>query len=209
MDLLIKNGRIVTATDSFQADVAVKDGKIIQIGTELAALPETEVVDAAGKLVLPGAIDAHTHLAMPFGGTVSADDYFAGTRAAACGGTTTVFDFVLQDFGESMVDAIKRRDALCAPVATVDYSYHVAVKDVSGGLLDTIEDAVKFGVPSFKVFMVYDFGVLSSFEKSKGMRRTDRCSCRKQRAGEHADGRISERRKNKRLVSLYVPSGIR
>ncbi len=159
MDLLIKNGRIVTATDSFQADVAVKDGKIIQIGTELAALPETEVVDAAGKLVLPGAIDAHTHLAMPFGGTVSADDYFAGTRAAACGGTTTVFDFVLQDFGESMVDAIKRRDALCAPVATVDYSYHVAVKDVSGGLLDTIEDAVKFGVPSFKVFMVYDFGV--------------------------------------------------
>lgn len=159
MDLLIKNGRIVTATDSFQADVAVKDGKIIQIGTELAVSPETEVVDAAGKLVLPGAIDAHTHLAMPFGGTVSADDYFAGTRAAACGGTTTVFDFVLQDFGESMVDAIKRRDALCAPVATVDYSYHVAVKDVSGGLLDTIEDAVKFGVPSFKVFMVYDFGV--------------------------------------------------
>ncbi len=159
MDLLIKNGRIVTAADSFQADVAVKDGKIIQIGTELAASPETEVVDAAGKLVLPGAIDAHTHLAMPFGGTVSADDYFAGTRAAACGGTTTVFDFVLQDFGESMVDAVKRRDALCAPVAAVDYSYHVAVKDVSGGLLDTIEDAVKFGVPSFKVFMVYDFGV--------------------------------------------------
>lgn len=159
MDLLIKNGRIVTATDSFQADVAVKDGKIIQIGTELAASPETEVVDAAGKLVLPGAIDAHTHLAMPFGGTVSADDYFAGTRAAACGGTTTVFDFVLQDFGESMVDAVKRRDALCAPVAAVDYSYHVAVKDVSAGLLDTIEDAVKFGVPSFKVFMVYDFGV--------------------------------------------------
>ncbi|HBV53053.1 MAG TPA: dihydropyrimidinase, partial [Clostridiales bacterium] len=68
MDLLIKNGRIVTAADSFQADVAVKDGKIIQIGTELAASPETEVVDAAGKLVLPGAIDAHTHLAMPFGG---------------------------------------------------------------------------------------------------------------------------------------------
>lgn len=159
MDLLIKNGRIVTATDSFQADVAVKDGKIIQIGTELAASPETEVVDAAGKLVLPGAIDAHTHLAMPFGGTVSADDYFAGTRAAACGGTTTVFDFVLQDFGESMADAVKRRDALCAPVAAVDYSYHVAVKDVSAGLLDTIEDAVKFGVPSFKVFMVYDFGV--------------------------------------------------
>lgn len=106
-----------------------------------------------------GAIDAHTHLAMPFGGTISSDDYYAGTRAAACGGTTTVFDFILQDFGETMVDAIKRRDALCAPDAAVDYAFHVAVKDVSNGLIDTIEDAVNYGVSSFKVFMVYDFGV--------------------------------------------------
>lgn len=159
MDLLIKNGLVVTASGSYYADVAVSDGKIVQIGADIMPDAGTTVVDAAGKMVLPGAIDAHTHLAMPFGGTVSSDDYFAGTRAAACGGTTTVFDFVLQDFGESMVDAVKRRDALCAPVAAVDYSYHVAVKDVSNNLLDTIEDAVKFGVPSFKVFMVYDFGV--------------------------------------------------
>ena len=96
---------------------------------------------------------------MPFGGTISSDDYYAGTRAAACGGTTTVFDFILQDFGETMVDAIKRRDALCAPDAAVDYAFHVAVKDVSNGLIDTIEDAVNYGVSSFKVFMVYDFGV--------------------------------------------------
>ena len=77
-------------------------------------------MDADGKLVLPGAIDAHTHLEMPFGGTISADSYFTGTRAAACGGTTTIFDFVLQDFNEHMVDAIKRRDALCAPQAAVN-----------------------------------------------------------------------------------------
>lgn len=159
MDLLIKNGMIVNGSESFNADVAVENGKITQIGTDIAPTDNAKVVDANGKLVLPGAIDAHTHLAMPFGGTISSDDYFAGTRAAACGGTTTVFDFVLQDFGETMVDAVKRRDAMCAPVAAVDYSYHVAVKDVSGGLLDSIEDAVKFGVPSFKVFMVYDFGV--------------------------------------------------
>ncbi len=159
MDLLIKNGSIVNGCGSFKADVAVKDGKITQIGADIAPADNAEVIDASGKLVLPGAIDAHTHLAMPFGGTVSSDDYFAGTRAAACGGTTTVFDFVLQDFGETMTDAVKRRDATCAPVAAVDYSYHVAVKDVSGDLLDSIEDAVKFGVPSFKVFMVYDFGV--------------------------------------------------
>ena len=159
MELLIKNGTVVNGSESFKADVAVENGKITQIGTDIAPTDNSKVVDASGKLVLPGAIDAHTHLAMPFGGTISSDDYFAGTRAAACGGTTTVFDFVLQDFGETMVDAVKRRDAMCAPVAAVDYSYHVAVKDVSGDLLDSIEDAVKFGVPSFKVFMVYDFGV--------------------------------------------------
>ena len=158
-DLLIKNGTVVNGAESFKADIAVENGKITQVGTDIAPVGNAKVIDADGKLVLPGAIDAHTHLAMPFGGTISSDDYFAGTRAAACGGTTTVFDFVLQDFGETMVDAVKRRDAMCAPVAAVDYSYHVAVKDVSGDLLDSIEDAVKFGVPSFKVFMVYDFGV--------------------------------------------------
>ena len=159
MDLLIKNGTIVNGSETFKADIAVENGKITQIGADISPTDNAKVVDADGKLVLPGAIDAHTHLAMPFGGTISSDDYFAGTRAAACGGTTTVFDFVLQEFGETMVDAVKRRDAMCAPVAAVDYSYHVAVKDVSGDLLDSIEDAVKFGVPSFKVFMVYDFGV--------------------------------------------------
>lgn len=159
MDMLIKNGTVVTADEMFKADVVVNDGKIVMISSEIDESLAKNVVDAEGKLVLPGAIDAHTHLSMPFGGTISSDDYFAGTRAAACGGTTTVFDFVLQDFGETMVDAVKRRDAMCAPVAAVDYSYHVAVKDVSGDLLDSIEECVKFGVPSFKVFMVYDFGV--------------------------------------------------
>ena len=159
MDLIIKNGTIVTATEMFKADLAVKDGKIAAIGADLPTDGCANVVDAAGKLVLPGAIDAHTHLAMPFGGTISADGYFAGTRAAACGGTTTVFDYVLQDFDENMVDSVKRRDALCAPEAAVDYAFHVGVKDVHGDLLDSMKEAVDFGVPSFKVFMVYDFGV--------------------------------------------------
>lgn len=158
MDLIIKNGTIVSPTATFKADVCVDKGKIVAITAD-AGIDADKVVDASGKMVLPGAIDAHTHLAMPFGGTISSDDYYAGTRAAACGGTTTVFDFVLQDFGETMVDAVKRRDAMCAPDAAVDYAFHVAVKDVSNGLLDTIEDAVNYGVSSFKVFMVYDFGV--------------------------------------------------
>lgn len=160
MDLLIKNGTIVTAESTFKADIAVKDGKIITVGQNIKPLKDTEVVDAKGKFVLPGAIDGHTHLAMPFGGTISSDDYFTGTRSAACGGTTTVFDFVLQGKGENMLDAVKRRDALAAPDAAVDYSFHVGVCDVTTPeLLDSMEDAVQFGIPSFKVFMVYDFGV--------------------------------------------------
>ena len=106
MDLLIKGGTVVTATSTFKADVAVKNGKISAIGANLKPEKNTEVVDAKGKLILPGAIDGHTHLAMPFGGTIATDDYHTGTRAAACGGTTTVFDFVLQGVGETMDAAL-------------------------------------------------------------------------------------------------------
>ena len=159
IDVLFKGGTIVTDAGMFKADVAVTGEKISQIGSGLKPGPGAQVIDCKGKLVLPGAIDAHTHLAMPFGGTISTDDYETGTRSAAAGGTTTVFDFILQDFGESFPDAVRRRDAIAAPQAVVDYSFHLAVKDVSNGLLYTMEDAVKMGVPSFKVFMVYDFGV--------------------------------------------------
>lgn len=159
MDLVIKNGTIITADATFTGEIAVKDGKIAAMGNDLPDYPGAEVVDAKGLYVLPGAIDGHTHLEMPFGGTISADNYEAGTRAAACGGTTTVFDFVLQDFGENLVDAVKRRDALCAPQACVDYAFHTGVKDLSGDLIDSMKESVDFGVSSFKVFMVYDFGV--------------------------------------------------
>ncbi len=160
MDLLIKNGTIVTAKSTYKGDIAVTDGKISAIGMDLVPSEKTVVKDADGLMVLPGAIDGHTHLAMPFGGTISTDDYYAGTRSAACGGTTTVFDFVLQGQGENMLDAVKRRDALAAPDAAVDYSFHVGVCDVTTDeLLNSMEDALKAGIPSFKVFMVYDFGV--------------------------------------------------
>ena len=172
MDIIIKNGTVVTEKEMFKADIAVKDGKIAAIASDLSGIESKSVVDASGKLVLPGAIDAHTHLAMPFGGTISADDYFAGTRAAACGGTTTVFDYINQDFNERMLDTVKRRNALAEPDAAVDYAFHVGVKDVHGELLDSMQEAADFGVTSFKVFMVYDFGVKDGvfyqvLEKSK------------------------------------------
>ena len=171
MDLIIKNGLLVTASETYQADLAVENGKIVAISHDLG-IDAKQVIDVKGKYVLPGAIDVHTHLAMPFGGTISSDDYFAGTRAAACGGTTTVFDFALQDYDEKMLDVIKRRDKIAAPQAAVDYAFHIGVKDIKGELLDSMQEAVDFGVPSFKIFMVYDFGVSDGvfyqlLEKSK------------------------------------------
>lgn len=160
MDLLIKNGTIVTANETYRADVAVDKGKIQAIGNGFPEADYENIVDAHNKYVLPGAIDGHTHLALSFGGTISSDDYYAGTRAAACGGTTTVFDFVNQASGENMLDAIKRREAIASPDVAVDYSFHVGVSDVTTDeMLDSMVDAVEYGIPSFKVFMVYDYGV--------------------------------------------------
>ncbi len=155
MDLLIKNGTIVTATESYIGDIAVKDGKIACIGTNLS-MDADKTVDAAGLLVLPGAIDAHTHLAMPFGGTVSADGYLSGTRAAACGGVTTVFDYPIQRKGSGIMETVDARKAMCDPEACVDYAFHCCVTDLNGGaILNEIETAIENGITSFKCFLVY------------------------------------------------------
>lgn len=155
MDLIIKNGTIVTPLESYVADLAVKGGKIVAIGTGFSE-EGASVVDAKGKLILPGAIDAHTHLAMPFGGTVSADSYLAGTRAAACGGVTTVFDYPMQRKGNGIIETIETRKEMCDPEACVDYAFHCIITDLNEGtILDEFEDAVEYGVPSFKCFLVY------------------------------------------------------
>lgn len=160
MSLLIKNGTIVTAGNTIQADVVIENEKIKCIGKDLSFDEPIETVDASGKLILPGAIDGHTHLALEFGGTITSDDYYYGTRSAACGGTTTVFDFAQQQAGEKMVDTVKRRDAIASKDCAVDYSFHIGVGDVTTDeMLNSMEEAVEFGFPSFKVYMVYDFGV--------------------------------------------------
>lgn len=200
MDLLIKNGTIVTASETYRADIAVDKGKIAAIGSCFEEENFDAVEDAQNKLVLPGAIDGHTHLALAFGGTVSSDDYYAGTRSAACGGTTTVFDFVQQEQGERMLDAVKRRDAMASVDAAVDYSFHIGVGDVSSEeMLDSMEEAVENGIPSFKVYMVYDFGVddgsfYKVLEKSKEIGAI---------VGVHAENRDV----NEYLVKRYLNEG--
>ena len=155
MELLIKGGTVVTATESFPADVAVDGGKIVAIGRDLAVNVE-KVVDATGKLVLPGALDAHTHMAMPFGGTVSADSYLAGTRAAVCGGVTTIFDYPVQHKGETILGLIGSKKEVLEKEACCDYAFHCCITDLNGGeILDEMEQAVEEGITSFKCFLVY------------------------------------------------------
>lgn len=155
MDLIIKNGTIISPVATYRADIAVTDGKISAIGRNFPEEGAT-VIEAGNKLVLPGAIDAHTHLAMPFGGTISADSYMSGTRAAACGGVTTVFDYPLQKKGMKILDLINDKKAICEKEACIDYAFHCCITDLNGGeILDEMEKAVEQGITSFKCFFVY------------------------------------------------------
>jgi dihydropyrimidinase len=150
--LVIKGGTLVTPQGTFKADLLVKRGIITAIGQDLAG---DEVISAAGKLVLPGCIDAHTHMAMPFGGTVSCDDFADGTAAGAFGGITSIVDFAIQGKGRSLADTIesKRKDA-DGKVYT-DYGLHIAITDLSDAVLAEIPRAIAAGVPTFKCFMTY------------------------------------------------------
>jgi dihydropyrimidinase len=158
-DTIIKNGSVVTATDTYTADVAIANGKITAIGTDLASSSAgqdaTKILDATGRLVLPGGIDVHTHLDMPFGGTTSADDFETGTRAAAFGGTTTLIDFAIQYKGQPLRQAFDTWMSKATSKAVCDYAFHCIVTDVSGGQLSEMNDLVHEGVTSFKLFMAY------------------------------------------------------
>ena len=154
-DTIIRNGSVVTATDTYTADVAIVNGKITAVGTDLPAQNAGRILDASGKLVLPGGIDVHTHLDMPFGGTTSADDFETGTRAAAFGGTTTLIDFAIQYKGQPLRQAFDTWMSKAANKAVCDYAFHCIVTDVSGGQLSEMNDLVHEGVTSFKLFMAY------------------------------------------------------
>lgn len=158
MGTLIKNGTVVNATGSQQADVLIEGEKIAAVGAGLDANGHT-VVDASGLLVMPGGIDVHTHLDMPFGGTTSADDYTTGTQAAAVGGTTTVIDFALQNQAGTLQEALDTWLKKSDGKACVDFSLHMAVTNLHGEngaeTLREMEAMVNFGITSFKLFMAY------------------------------------------------------
>ena len=158
MSLLIRNGRIVTAVDDYDADVFVEDETVSLIGRDLDVEAD-RTIDAAGRLVLPGGVDPHTHMDMPFGGTTSADDFETGTRAAAFGGTTTIVDFAIQTKGESTLQGLETWHEKAAGKAGIDYGFHMIVTDMEDDRLWEMRRLADEGVTSYKMFMAYP-GVL-------------------------------------------------
>jgi dihydropyrimidinase len=154
-DTIIANGRVVTATDTYTGDVAIGNGKIAVIGQNLPRDNATRVIDAAGKYLLPGGIDVHTHLDMPFGGTTSADDFETGTRAAAFGGTTTLIDFAIQYKGQTLRTAFDAWMQKATGRAVCDYSFHCIITELASAQLEEMNALVREGVTSFKLFMAY------------------------------------------------------
>ena len=153
---LIRNGRVITATDDYIADVLMQDGVIHAIGKNMVVGEGVRIIDASGLYVLPGGVDTHVHLQNIIGPTVTCDTFASGTRAAAFGGTTTVVDFALQTAQDSPLEAIARAQRLADPQVNIDYSLHVIVTRVDAQVLADVRHAMRHeGVTSFKMFMAY------------------------------------------------------
>src|SRR5262245_3111493 len=160
MRTLIKNGTVVTAIDTYKADVWIENGIIVAIAHQGFGNASADVtIDATGKYVMPGGIDGHTHLDMPFGGTTSSDDFETGTRAAAYGGTTSIVDFAIQTKGEALRRGLDTWHAKAEGKAAIDYGFHMITTDVNDKTVEEMGSLVKDGVTSFKLFMAYP-GVL-------------------------------------------------
>jgi dihydropyrimidinase len=153
MDTVITNGIIATATETYRADIGIEEGKIVALGLHLEG---AETIDAGGNYVFPGGIDIHTHFDMPFGGTVSADDFETGSISAAFGGTTTFIDFAIQGEGESLQQALETWTERAKDKAAIDYGFHVAIGDMTDEVMNVqMAEMVEQGITSFKLFMAY------------------------------------------------------
>lgn len=155
MSIIIKNGRIITASDDYIADIYIENESIVAIGKNLK-YPADKTIDASNKLIFPGGIDPHVHLDMPFMGTKSSDDYETGTRAALFGGTTMCIDFILQTQGDTLHNALKTWQEKSNGKAIGDYSYHMAVTDFNENVAKEVVQLINVeGITSFKTFMAY------------------------------------------------------
>ena len=155
MKTIIKNGTLVTASESIRADLLIEDNKITGIAEKLTPDAETQVIDASNKLVLPGGVDAHVHLDMPMAGTVTSDDHYTGTKAAAFGGTTFVIDFISQD-SDNLGELVKTYVEKASAKATVDFGFHMNITHLNAHVEAQIPNLPDMGVTSVKVFSAYN-----------------------------------------------------
>lgn len=154
MKTLIKNGRVLTAVDDYHADILIDGETVTTIGKSLEMEADV-VIDASGKLVIPGGIDPHTHMELPFGGTQSSDDFFTGTRAAAHGGTTTIIDFAVQTKGQSMTSGVDAWHKKAEGKTCIDYGFHLITTEFEDGDEKEMFKLIDEGISSFKLFMAY------------------------------------------------------
>lgn len=158
MDLVIRNGTVVTSSGVSKTNVGVAGSRIVQLGGEMPA--DIPSIDAAGCYVMPGGVDVHTHIDSKDGEQPSADNFGSGTIAAACGGTTTIVDFCAQSRGQTLGDAIADWDAKAENKAAIDYGYHMIIVDLNDAVFDELGSLPERGVTSFKIFMAYRGAVM-------------------------------------------------
>src|SRR3989442_6620393 len=154
MKTLIKNGTVVTASDTAKTDVLIDGEKIAAIGNGLEVNAD-QTIDAEGRYVMPGAVDVHAHMELPFGGPFASDDLATGPAAAAWGGTTTIVDFAVQSFGQSLHAGLEQWHQKAQAKAHIDYGFHMIVREINDSILQEMDQLVNEGVPSFKLFMAY------------------------------------------------------
>jgi len=154
MKTLIRNAHIITAVDNYHADILIEDELVSVIGARLDIAAD-HVIDASGKLVIPGGIDPHTHMELPVGGTQASDDFRTGTIAAAHGGTTTIIDFAVQTKGESMIAGLDRWHQKAEGKCAIDYGFHLITTDFEDNQIEEMHTLMDEGVTSFKLFMAY------------------------------------------------------
>ena len=206
MSILLKNGRVVTADSDAICDILIEGETIVSIGRNLSA-EGAEVIDCTGKLIMPGGIDPHVHLEMPFMGTFSSDTYETGTRAALHGGTTTVIDFILQKQGSSLRSAFEEWSGRATGNAVGDYSFHMAVTDFNPSTKEEIKDMIAEGITSFKTFMAYKgalmiddaqmVGLMQEVKKHGGLVTAHATN------GDMIDTLIAQHRAQGKLTPLY------
>src|SRR5215471_15059869 len=151
---LIRNAHIVTAVDDYHGDVLIENEVISVIGNSLTIAADVSI-DAGGKLVIPGGIDPHTHMELPFGGTESSDDFRTGTIAAAHGGTTTIIDFAVQNKGQSLIAGLDRWHQKAEGKCVIDYGFHLITTELEDNQIEEMHTLIDEGVTSFKLFMAY------------------------------------------------------